>query len=142
MQGASGMSKENVALFVRALAEKRDLNRRAAAETNAEAWAAIGNEAGLDFTAADLVDFVNEVTGKAVTADNAVKELLQVVTAEDGRMSDADLESVVGGFGGTMINFSSALSRTLVRAGYTPPGGLGAQYVEFPPDSSKAQGGL
>ena len=130
------MSKENVALFVRMIAEKRDLNKKASAERNTTRWVQLGKEVGLDYTENDVVGFVGEVIGRKVNADNAVMELLKEVSVED--LSADDLDKVVGGTslggGPPAINFSVNLSRQMISAGFTPPGGLGAQYVEFPPD--------
>ncbi len=129
------MSKENVALFVRMVAEKRDLNVKATAEKSTSKWVQLGREAGLQFAESDVVGFVSEMLGRPVAAAHAVAEFLRDMTSTE--LDDGQLDAVVGGAGRTAApatNFSPNLGTRMVGAGYTPPGGLGAQYVEFPPD--------
>lgn len=117
------MSKENVALFVRMLAEKRDLSRQASADRTTAGWVRLGRGVGLDYDDGDVAGFVGELTGSRVTTATAVPELLKVV------------EDRSAGSGPTAaINFTADLARKMVAAGYTPPGGNNANYVAFPPD--------
>jgi hypothetical protein len=117
------MSRENVALFVRMLAEKRDLSRQASADRTTSGWVRLGKSVGLDYDDADVVGFVGELTGARVTATNAVSELLAVI---EDRSSEASPTAA--------ITFTADLARRLVSAGYTPPGTGACQYVSFPPD--------
>jgi len=115
------MSKENVALYVRMIAEKRDINQQASAARTTQDWVRLGTSAGLQFSDADVAAFVGEVTGQRVTASTAVTTLLKEMSTDQGA-------------GTTAITFSPTLGRQMVAAGYTAPGVEGANYVEFPPD--------
>jgi hypothetical protein len=123
------MSKENVAMFVRMLADKKDLNQRAAAERTAKGWSRIGHDIGLEFTADHVSAFVGEVIGKKVTSDNAVPEFLKAMTTFELNTAQLDLVRGVGG----IINFSADLGSALTRLGFVNPGSLGGSYT-FPPD--------
>ena len=120
------MSKENVASFVRMVAEKRDLNKLASAARNTKGWVELGREQGLEFNEKELVEFVGEILGKPVNADNAVLEFTRAMKGDE--LADDQLESVAGG----VLTFSNNLSRSLIRAGYKPPGGDSAEYHAFP----------
>lgn len=113
------MSKENVALFVRMIAEKKELNKRAAEALDTEHWIALARDAGLEFTANDLASFVGEIIGKPVTPNNAVIEFTRAMT--DRELNPEQLDAVAGG----TITFSPTLSATMVRSGYPSTGGLG-----------------
>ena len=134
------MSKENVALFVRMLTEKKDLNKRATAEPSSRRWVELAHDAGVEFTPLHLANFVGEVLRKPVTVDNAVPEFLKAMTVSDQNAEQRD--PVVGGAvrsGG--INFSTSLASAMTRAGYVKPGGTGGEYT-FPPDHCRLSGGL
>ena len=124
------MSKENVALFVRMIAEKRDLNKQASAEQSTQRWVDIARDAGLEFTADDLVDFVSDIIGKKVSAESAVREFIQAT--KDQELDDKTLDAVAGG-----IIFSTSLASTMTRAGYLAPGGSSASYT-FPVEYSRS----
>ncbi len=121
------MSKENVALFVRMTATKRDVSAKASSERSTRNWIALGKEAGLAFDENDVVGFVSEVTGRKVTADNAIPEFLAAVSSSEPS----------GGARGAAapIQYTATLQQQLVRAGYTPPGGIGGRTYHFPPDT-------
>jgi hypothetical protein len=119
------MSKENVALFVRMTATKRDISTRASSERSTQQWIELGKEVGLSFDADDVVGFVSEVTGKRVSRDNAVQEFLAEMTSSETVGARAP------------IQYTANLQKQLVRAGYTPPGGIGGATYTFPPDDSK-----
>jgi hypothetical protein len=127
----STMSKENVAMFVRMLADKKDLNKRAAAERTAKGWSRIAYDIGLEFTADDVSAFVGEVIGKKVTSDDAVPEFLKAMTTFELSAAQLDLVRGVGG----ILNFSADLGIALTRLGFVNPGSL-ATYT-FPPDHSR-----
>lgn len=132
------MSKENVALFVRMTATKRDLSKKASADRTTQKWIDLGKDVGLSFDEHDVVGFVSELTGKKVNKDNAVPEFLAAMTSNE--LSGAQLDQVVGGSArgsAAPIQYSSNLRTQLVRAGYTPPGGIGGATYQFPPDDSK-----
>jgi hypothetical protein len=116
------MSKENVALFVRMTATKRDVSAKASADRSTKRWIELGKEAGLAFDENDVVGFVSEVTGKRVTKDNAVTEFLAEVASSERTGASAP------------IQYTANLQKQLVRAGYTPPGGIGGTTYHFPPD--------
>jgi hypothetical protein len=118
------MSKENVALFVRMTATKRDVSTKASSERTTQNWIALGKEAGLSFDENDVVGFVSEVTGKRVSGDNAVQVFLTEMSSSQTAAR-------------APIQYTSNLQKQLVRAGYTPPGGIGGATYQFPPDDSK-----
>ncbi len=124
------MSKENVALFVRMLADKRDLSKQASADRTTQGWVKLGRNAGLEYDDSDVAAFVTELTGTRVTTATAVTELLKVV--ED--------KSAAGAGPAGAITFTAELGRKLVAAGYTPPGGAVAKFVQFPPDPLPQRG--
>jgi len=119
------MSKENVALFVRMTATKRDVSAKASADRSTSKWVQLGKEAGLSFDENDVVGFVSEVTGKRVTKDNAISEFLAETASTERAGASAP------------IQYTANLQKQLVRAGYTPPGGIGGATYQFPPDDSK-----
>ena len=134
------MSKENVALFVRMLTEKKDLNKRAAAERSSRRWVEIAHDAGVEFTPQHLANFVGEVLRKPVTVDNAVPEFLTAMTGSDLNAEQRD-HVVSGAVSSGGITFSTSLASAMTRAGYVKPGGIGGDYT-FPPDHSRLSGGL
>jgi hypothetical protein len=119
------MSKENVALFVRMTATKRDVSAKASADRSTRKWVELGKEAGLSFDENDVIGFVSEVTGKRVTKDNAISEFLAETASSERAGASAP------------IQYTANLQKQLVRAGYTPPGGIGGATYQFPPDDSK-----
>jgi len=123
------MSKENVAMFVRMLADKKELNKRAAADRTAKGWSRIAYDIGLEFTADDVSAFVSEVIGKKVTSHNAVHEFLKAMTTFELDAAQLDLVRGAGG----ILNFSADLGSALTRHGFVNPGSLGSAYT-FPPD--------
>lgn len=119
------MSKENVARFVKAVAEMPELNKKAAAEQSTEAWVKLGNQSGLDFSSDDVVAFVTQVTGKPADKGNAVGLLLQ----GGSEMNDQQLEQVAGGvLSLSTINFSPMLFTSM--SSYYDLGGLAASFVK------------
>jgi predicted ribosomally synthesized peptide with nif11-like leader len=133
------MSKEKVALFVKAVAEKKDLNQKVAtAEKSATAWVQLGKQAGFDFSKDDLVGFVKQVTGTPVTEKDAITVLLG-----HGEMSDQQLDAVAGGVIGS-LNFSPQLLTTV--GSQFNFGGINASFVktsgpEFVKSGSQLGGG-
>ena len=92
------MSKENVALFVRAANKKPELNERLAKTDSTADWVKIAESAGFEFTAEEFCSVVGETIQKNVTTDNAVREFLaarDVMGAPE--LSQSALETVVGG---------------------------------------------
>ncbi len=119
------MSQEKVAQFVKAVAEKKELNQKlAAAEKTTSAWVQLGKQSGFDFSKDDFVGFVKQVTGSAVSEKDAVSALLG-----QGEMNDSQLDAVSGGAGtiGT-LSFSPALLTRI--GGAFNIGGLGASFVK------------
>lgn len=93
------MSKENVALFSKAINKDAALNRRVSdAAPSAAAWVALAAEAGFEFTAEEFAQVVGETLGREVTVENAVHEYLGArYTARDLDVSQRALDAVVGG---------------------------------------------
>lgn len=119
------MSKENVARFIKAIAETPELNKKASAETTTDAWVKLGNQSGLSFSKEDFVGFVEQTTGKSADNDNAVTVLLQ----GGAEMSDKQLDQVAGGLlSATSLNFSPQLFTSMAR--YYDLGGLAASFVK------------
>jgi predicted ribosomally synthesized peptide with nif11-like leader len=92
------LSKENVALFSKAVTTNPDLGKRIAeADPTTEAWIEIAHEAGFEFTAQELASVVGETLGRSVSPENAVHEYLgtqlEVGAAE---LSNRALDAVVG----------------------------------------------
>ena len=120
------MSQEKVAQFIKAVAEKKDLNQKvAAAEKSTSAWVQLGKQAGFDFSKDDLVGFVKQMTGGAATEKDAVTVLLG-----HGEMNDTQLDAVSGGAGGfTQVSFSPALL-TRIGGAFKLGGGLSSDFVK------------
>jgi predicted ribosomally synthesized peptide with nif11-like leader len=93
------MSKENVALFSKAINKDSKLNARISqAEPTVEAWVRIAHDAGFEFTAEEFADVVGNTLGRNVTVANAVKEYLGTrYTVGDAQLSERALDAVVGG---------------------------------------------
>jgi len=119
------MSQEKVAQFIKAVAEKKDLNQKvAAAEKSTSAWVQLGKQAGFDFSKDDLVGFVKQMTGGAATEKDAVTVLLG-----HGEMNDTQLDAVSGGAGGfSQLSFSPALLTRI--GGSFNLGGINASFVK------------
>jgi len=95
------MSRENVALFSKAINTNPDLNKRIAeSEPTTDAWVKIASEAGFEFTSEEFASVVGETLGRTVSANNAVREYLgaqyELGSAEVSRKT---LDAVVGGLG-------------------------------------------
>lgn len=93
------MSKENVALFSKAINKNSDLNKSISeAEATVEAWVKIAFEAGFEFTPEEFAEVVGETLGRTVTTSNAVREFLGArYTMGDAELGQRALDSVVGG---------------------------------------------
>ncbi|HEX4341224.1 MAG TPA: Nif11-like leader peptide family natural product precursor [Polyangiaceae bacterium] len=130
------MSQEKVAEFVKAVAEKKDLNQKvAAAEKTTTAWVQLGKQAGFDFSKDDFVGFVKQVTGSAVTEKDAVSTLIG-----GGEMNDTQLEAVSGGAGFAALSFSPAIMTRM--GGAFNLGNINASFVKTSgPEFVKSSGG-
>jgi hypothetical protein len=92
------MSKENVALFIKAANKNEDLIRQITKKDRTADWVAVAQKAGYEFTAAEFAEVVSDTLGRPTTPDNAVREyLLAQNSMAKGEMSQAVLEGVVGG---------------------------------------------
>jgi hypothetical protein len=93
------MSKENVALFSRAITKNATLNQRILeAEPTTDAWITIARDAGFEFDAAEFAAVVGETLGRPVTPQDAVREYLGAQhDVGDAELSDRALDAVVGG---------------------------------------------
>ena len=65
------MSKEQVAQFVKAIAEGPDLNELASVNPDTASWIALAKKSGFEFTSSEFVDFVTEMTGETATESDA-----------------------------------------------------------------------
>ena len=121
------MSKENVAKFIKSIAEQPELNKKvAAAPKQTDSWVKLGSEAGVSFSAADFVGFVNDMTSKGVNEGNAVQALL----AMDDQLDAAQLDQVAGGaVAGLALQFSPKLF-TQIGSQFGNIGGLAASFVK------------
>ena len=71
------MSTDNVARFIRCVAEKPALNKKLALRAReVEAWVACATEAGFPFSSAELVSFAAEVSGRDLSEQEAIPALL------------------------------------------------------------------
>ena len=130
------MSKENVALFLKAISEKKPLNAKVAqAPKTPQAWVDLGKGEGLQFSSADLHTFVKEVIDlKDLKAEASVEALLAAIQPRSGELSDEQMESVAAGaLTGGALAFDQSLYRRLNTLGYPGIGGDVAQYIEMPP---------
>lgn len=93
------MSKENVALFSRAITKNASLNQRILeAEPTIEAWREIARDAGFEFSAEEFAAVVGETLGRTVTTQNAVREYLGAQhDVGDVELSERALDAIVGG---------------------------------------------
>ncbi|HEX3593835.1 MAG TPA: Nif11-like leader peptide family natural product precursor [Polyangiaceae bacterium] len=118
------MSQEKVAQFVKAVAEKKDLNQKvAAAEKSTSAWVQLGKQAGFEFSKDDLVGFVKQVTGSPVTEKDAIATLIG-----QGEMNDTQLDAVSGGAGFAQLSFSPQILTRI--GGAFNIGGINASFVK------------
>jgi Nif11 domain len=100
------MSKENVALFIKAANKKPELNARLVQKARIDDWLKIAREAGFEFTAAEFCSAIEGTINKKVTPENVVKELLAAQKAVgSGEISKRALETVVGGVGVEYVTF-------------------------------------
>lgn len=91
------MSRENIARFVAACADTPTLKGELiAAAPTLDAWVALGGRAGFDFSAGELHQVAEEVSGQTLAAAEAIPALLG---AEPRSLSESELESVSGGLG-------------------------------------------
>ena len=71
------MSKKNVALFIEAIAKKRDLNAQlAGAKPELSAWTQVANAAGFQFSDDDLHVVLQKVLDRQVGASSIVSEFV------------------------------------------------------------------
>lgn len=128
------MSKENVALFFGALAEKKVISDQIAKTPKTpDAWTAVAKKSGYEFTSDELFTVVKEVLDLSkLKKESTVEAFLAAMAPQGGELSDEQMESVAGGALGT-VALSPTLNRRLTTLGY--PGGLGnvASYIEMPP---------
>jgi predicted ribosomally synthesized peptide with nif11-like leader len=119
------MSKENVARFIKAIAEQPELNKKvASAEKSTPQWVALGNQSGYQFSNNDFVDFVKQVTGSDADNSNAVSVLLQ----SGQEMNDQQLDQVAGGvLSYSSLSFSPQLFTSM--SSLYDIGGISASFV-------------
>jgi hypothetical protein len=93
------MSRENVALFSRAIGKNQELNKRIReAAATVDAWRTIARETGFEFTPEEFASVVGETLGRSVTPANAVREYLGAqYQVGDLELSQKSLDAVVGG---------------------------------------------
>ena len=93
------MSRENVALFSKAVGRNEDLKKRiTGADATAEAWVRIASDVGFEFTADEFASVVGETLGRTVTPATAVREYLGAqYKLGDLELSRKTLDAVVGG---------------------------------------------
>jgi predicted ribosomally synthesized peptide with nif11-like leader len=93
------MSRENVALFSKAIGRNPDLNKRvSAAAATTDAWVAIAREVGFEFTAEEFAAVVGETLGRSVTTGTAVQEYLGAqYKVGELELSRKTLDAIVGG---------------------------------------------
>lgn len=116
------MSKKNVAEFIKKISESPDLNKKVvAAERTPEAWVALGKGAGLEYSAQDVVTVLSELSGRKLSAKDAVSSF---IGGKGGELSEGQLSGVTGG------------------AGTASLGGLRAGAVQFSPQLFNRLGGL
>jgi predicted ribosomally synthesized peptide with nif11-like leader len=113
------MSKKNVAEFIKKMSESPDLNKKVvAAARTPEAWVTLGKAAGLEYTAADVVTVLSEVSGRKLTDKDAVSAF---IGSSKGELSEGQLSQVsggtsalsLGGISGGAVSFSPALFNRL-----------------------------
>ena len=129
------MSKENVALFLGAIADNRDVNAQIArAPQTPDAWAAVARKHGYEFTNSDLHGVVEEVLDlEGLREESSVAALVAAMQPHGDELSDAQMESVAGGASFSELNLDQGLTRRLTTLGYPNPGALRAEYIQMPP---------
>jgi predicted ribosomally synthesized peptide with nif11-like leader len=100
------MSRENVALFSKAITKNPTLNSRISeAGTDTDRWVTVAREAGFEFTPDEFAAVVSQTLGRTVTAAHAAREYLgaqyEVGTVE---LNDKALDTVAGGLRRTLTN--------------------------------------
>lgn len=105
------MSQEQVAKFVRALAEDPELRSRAdEGGQSASSWVALGKATGHNFNEADVVGFAETVTGESANANTAIGLITKIGSESAGRDTTAlrfspQLFTRIGAsFGGTVMD--------------------------------------
>lgn len=84
------MSQEQVAKFVRALAEDPELRSRAdEGGQSASSWVALGKATGHNFNEADVVGFAETVTGESANANTAIGLITKIGSESAGRDTTA-----------------------------------------------------
>lgn len=121
------MSKENVAKFIRTVAEKPELNQKVASSPRQTSqWVKLANEAGFTFNTADFVGFVSDMTERKVSEDDAVAALLTM----NEQLDDAQLDQVAGGVLSTAtLQFSPQL-QTRIGSQFGGVGGIASSFVK------------
>ena len=120
------MSRENVALFLKAISEKTQLNAKvAAAPRTPQAWIDLARAEGLQFSSSDLHGFVKEVIDqKDLKPEASVEALLTAVQPRSGELSDDQMEGVAAGArGGSPLHLDASFFRRLRALGYPGMGG-------------------
>jgi hypothetical protein len=92
------MSRENVALFVKAINTRTDLNAKVSRTTKASDWVALGDAAGFAFTVDELVGVVASMLNRPLTENNVISEYFAASHAAiKGELSQKALVAVMGG---------------------------------------------
>ena len=123
------MSKENVAKFIKTVAEKPDLNSKVAGGPRQTAsWVKIANEAGFKFSSSDFVGFVSDIAQHPVTEADAVQALLGM----DGPLDDKQLDAVAGGMSSVSSQSVQFSAKTQSRIGsqFGQVGDISASFVK------------
>jgi len=106
------VSKENVARFLDALTEQRDLNRAASqAEQTTAAWARVAGDAGFEFSPEELQAMLEALLGEQIEGSRIVGAFV----AAQSELDDAELDRVAGGRGSSadMLQLSPATVQQL-----------------------------
>jgi hypothetical protein len=71
------VSKDNVALFLQAVAEDADLNQRLGdAERTAAGWVEVALDAGFELEATHLKRFIEDLLGRGVSEERMIEDFL------------------------------------------------------------------
>ena len=90
------MSKENVALFIKAVNKNNELSLKISRTSTTTEWVALAEEAGFEFTASEFADVVSSMLGRKLTPANAVDAYMATSNVMSrGELSQSALESVV-----------------------------------------------
>lgn len=109
------MSKANVAHFIKRVSESPDLNSKvSAAQRTPEAWVTLGKSAGFEYSASDVVAVLSELSGRKLSANDAVSTFFSL-QAGGGELSDDQLSQVAGGAAAvaSKLQFSPSLFNRL-----------------------------